>query len=78
MTAANDVTMLIPILEMAGNKVSYHPEVTYIYNENTGSNTYRVKLDEQAKQTAAVRYSNQKYDVVEDLGIWKLKFDIGS
>lgn len=38
--AANDVAMYLPILEQAHLKVVYLPEVTYLYNDRTGSNNH--------------------------------------
>ena len=45
--AANDVAMYLPILEMAHRRVNYIPEISYMYNSNTGLNNHRVKLKEQ-------------------------------
>lgn len=45
--AANDVAMYMPILEMTHTRLTYCPELSYLYNSNTGLNNHRVKLKEQ-------------------------------
>ena len=45
--AANDVAMYLPILEMCHQKIVYVPEISYLYNSNTGLNNHRTKLKEQ-------------------------------
>lgn len=41
--AANDVAICIPVVEQAGERVYYLPELTYVYNSNTGLNNHRVR-----------------------------------
>jgi hypothetical protein len=48
-TAANDVAILIPSLEMAHQRVIYIPELTYMYNQRTGLNNHKLKLTEQKR-----------------------------
>ena len=43
--AANDVAIYLPVLEMAGKKIAYLPEITYLYNDMTGLNNYESKRD---------------------------------
>ena len=45
--ASNDVAMYLPILEMAHRRVNYIPEISYMYNCNTGLNNHRVRRKEQ-------------------------------
>ncbi len=45
--AANDVAMYMPILEMTHRRVIYCPELSYLYNSNTGLNNHKSKLKEQ-------------------------------
>ncbi len=42
--AANDVAICLPILEMSHENVVYVPEISYLYNSNTGNNNHRVRL----------------------------------
>ena len=47
MRAANDVAIYMPIMEMAHTKIAYVPEVSYLYNANTGLNNHFTKTQEQ-------------------------------
>lgn len=42
--AANDVAICLPILEMCHTRVTYIPEVTYLYNSDTGLNNHLIRL----------------------------------
>ena len=44
-----DFAMLYPMLEMAGGRFKYIPEVLYIYNVATPNNDYKVNRDLQLK-----------------------------
>lgn len=39
--AANDVSIFMPILEMARNHILYLKEINYYYNSNTGLNNHQ-------------------------------------
>lgn len=48
-TAANDFAIMMPILEMAGDRYEYFSELTYVYDAGTGFNNFQTKADKQAK-----------------------------
>jgi glycosyltransferase involved in cell wall biosynthesis len=64
--AANDVSVMLPCLEMAHRRVIYIPELTYLYNIKTGLNNHQLKLLEQKRNE---RYIRQKkaYPLLEQL-----------
>jgi hypothetical protein len=64
--AANDVAICIPILEQAHERVAYVPELTYLYNSNTGLNNHALRLKEQRANDKKVR-THAKYARVGDL-----------
>jgi hypothetical protein len=39
--AANDVSIFMPILEMARHHILYLREISYFYNSNTGMNNHK-------------------------------------
>lgn len=41
------MAICIPILEMAHTRVTYVPELLYLYNSETGLNNHYVRLSEQ-------------------------------
>ena len=41
--AANDFAIMMPILEMAGERFKYLPELTYVYDAGTGNNNFQTK-----------------------------------
>lgn len=41
--AANDFAIMMPVLEMAGDKFEYLPELTYVYDAGTGYNNFQTK-----------------------------------
>jgi hypothetical protein len=49
LSAANDVAFMLPCLEMAHRRVLYLPEITYLYNHNTGINVHTSKLTLQKR-----------------------------
>jgi glycosyltransferase involved in cell wall biosynthesis len=53
--AANDVAIMLPILEMARHKFSYVPELCSFYNSNTGLNNHSSKRGEQKENEAKVK-----------------------
>lgn len=53
--AANDVAICIPILEMSHERVAYIPELTYLYNSNTGQNNHQLRLKEQKSNDKMLR-----------------------
>ena len=62
--AANDVAICIPILEMSHQKVKYIPELTYLYNSNTGQNNHKLRLKEQKLNDKMLRKKN-KYEEIK-------------
>jgi hypothetical protein len=64
--AANDVAICIPVLEQAHTHVAYVPELTYLYNSNTGLNNHALRLKEQRSNDRKVR-THKKYAEVLDL-----------
>jgi hypothetical protein len=53
--AANDVAICIPVLEQAHRRVGYVPEMTYLYNSNTGLNNHALRLKEQRNNDKKLR-----------------------
>ncbi len=64
--AANDVAICIPILEQAHTRVGYVPELTYLYNSNTGLNNHALRLKEQRSNDKKVR-THKNYEAVVHL-----------
>lgn len=64
--AGNDVAMYIPIMEMSGKKVNYIPELTYLYNPNTGLNNHKIRIKEQKGNDRNVR-KKQRYTPLPSL-----------
>ena len=64
--AANDVAICMPILEMSHEKVRYLPELTYIYNADTGQNNHKLRLKEQKDNDKMVR-SKPRYKPLTEL-----------
>lgn len=61
--AANDVAICLPILQMAHYRVAYIPQVTYMYNSNTGLNNHLVRIGEQIENSKLIR-KRQKYSAL--------------
>jgi hypothetical protein len=55
------VAICIPILEMAHTRVTYIPEITYLYNSNTGLNNHMVRLKEQIDNSRLIRKRNKYF-----------------
>ena len=51
---------------MSHRRVIYVPEISYMYNSNTGFNNHRVRLKEQAANNKKIR-KFQKYEALESL-----------
>lgn len=66
--AAGDVAFMIPILEMARNKIKFIDEVLYIYNVHTDINDFKLKPTLQVAVESFVR-SKPRYKAIS-----KLKF----
>ena len=64
--AGNDVAMYLPILEMSHRRVAYIPEISYMYNSNTGLNNHKVKLREQKGNEIIVK-SKSPYLELDEL-----------
>ena len=64
--ASNDVAMYIPILEMSHRRVIYVPEISYLYNSNTGLNNHQVKKEEQRVNLYKIR-EKKSYKALEKL-----------
>ena len=64
--ASNDVAMYIPILEMSHTRVIYVPEISYLYNSNTGLNNHQVKQKEQISNVDKIR-AKQSYEGLDKL-----------
>ena len=58
--------MYLPILEMAHKRVVYAPEVSYMYNSNTGLNNHRVKLREQKGNERKIK-TKPAYEEVKEI-----------
>lgn len=41
--AANDVAMYIPIMQLCHTRILYLPQISYLYNSNTGLNNHKNK-----------------------------------
>jgi len=65
-SAANDVAICIPVLEQAHKRVRYLPELTYFYNDNTGSNNHFIRAKEQKDNDRKIRRKNV-YESLEKL-----------
>lgn len=53
--AANDVAILFPIVEQSGTNIKYVPELTYVYNSNTGLNNHQIRTREQKNNQIIIR-----------------------
>jgi glycosyltransferase involved in cell wall biosynthesis len=58
--AANDVAIMIPLVEMAGKHVEFVPEILYIYNRATPLNDNKLRAKRQ-QEIAEHIYSLSKY-----------------
>ena len=63
--AANDVAMYLPMMEMCHKRLAYIPEVSYMYNSNTGLNNHRVKLKEQKGNERKVKAKRAYKELAE-------------
>ena len=68
--------MYLPILEMSHKRVTYVPEVSYMYNSNTGLNNHRVKLREQKGNERKIKTKTAYEEVTslfteEEMKQWK-------
>jgi glycosyltransferase involved in cell wall biosynthesis len=64
--AATDLATMFPMLEMAGPKQSFIPDVLYIYNDTSPLNNFRTKLKLQQNSEKKIR-SSQRYRKINDL-----------
>lgn len=64
--AANDVAMYLPMMEMSHKRISYMPEISYMYNSNTGLNNHKVKAKEQKSNERMIKTRNS-YNALEKL-----------
>ena len=64
--AANDVAMYFPMMEMCHKRLSYMPEISYMYNSNTGLNNHKVKAKEQKSNERMIKTRNS-YKALENL-----------
>lgn len=58
--------MYMPILEQTHKKVNYVPEISYMYNSNTGLNNHKVKLKQQKGNEKKVK-QKPSYTALEEL-----------
>lgn len=63
-----DQAMMLPILEMAGSRCVYIPEVLYVYNTSNPNAVNKTREEKQYKSMLDIR-SKQKYERLEDEGI---------
>ena len=56
-----DQAMMFPMLEMAGDKSKYIPEVMYVYNIENPNAVSKTKIEKQAKSMREIR-SKKKYE----------------
>lgn len=68
-SAANDVAICLPILEMSHRRVFYLPEITYGYNSNTGNNNHIIRAQVQFNNNKLIRLK-QKYQPLDQLFEW--------
>lgn len=64
--AANDVAMYLPMMEMSHKRLTYLPEISYMYNSNTGLNNHKVKAKEQKSNERMIKTRNS-YNPLEKL-----------
>ncbi len=64
LVGANDVSFMLPCLEMAHRRVAYLPELTYLYNPNTGLNVHHLDLPAQKRNERMIR-RRKAYPAVE-------------
>lgn len=69
----SDIAITLPMLEMAGAKIQFVPDITYIYNVATAINDWKIKAEYQRKITKMItnRSPYQKlgnYDVPKGFG----------
>ena len=54
-TAAGDMAIVMPCLEQAHERVKYVPQLTYLYNWNTGQNVHGDRLNLQRRNNLKIR-----------------------
>jgi len=50
----SDLAIMLPMLEMAGNRIQFVPDITYIYNIGTGINDWKIKAEHQRQITKII------------------------
>ncbi len=64
--AANDVAFFVPVMEMAGSRVQYVPEILYIWNRATPLNDDKVRGRRQLEVAQDI-YCRSSYSPLKDL-----------
>ena len=54
-SVSSDVAYMFPMLEMAGDRIYFIPEVLYVYNQARPINDYKLRREEQLKCEAYLR-----------------------